>query len=89
MDWLQDPGFFGTHATIGRRHQSFDGDILYRRCLCRLDSGTSAAGDAHHWLMFCGMLAMVGFFTAYYLFRQLGVSGRGRERKASAGRNAL
>jgi len=23
--------------------------------------------------MFCGMLAMVGFFTAYYLFRQLGV----------------
>lgn len=30
-------------------------------------------GHAHHWLMFCGMLAMVGFFTAYYLFRQLGV----------------
>jgi uncharacterized membrane protein YozB (DUF420 family) len=29
--------------------------------------------DAHHWLMFCGMIAMLAFFVAYYLFRQLGV----------------
>jgi uncharacterized membrane protein YozB (DUF420 family) len=30
-------------------------------------------GRAHHWLMLGGMVAMVGFFTTYYLFRQLGV----------------
>ena len=30
-------------------------------------------GHRHHWLMLGGMVAMVGFFTAYYLFRQLGV----------------
>jgi uncharacterized membrane protein YozB (DUF420 family) len=30
-------------------------------------------GHGHHWLMLGGMVAMVGFFTAYYLFRQLGV----------------
>lgn len=29
--------------------------------------------DAHHWLMFGGMIAMLSFFVAYYLFRQLGV----------------
>ena len=28
---------------------------------------------AHHWLMFGGMTAMLGFFVTYYLFRQLGV----------------
>jgi uncharacterized membrane protein YozB (DUF420 family) len=29
--------------------------------------------DAHHWMMFGGMIAMVAFFISYYLFRQLGV----------------
>jgi len=29
--------------------------------------------DAHHWLMLGGMVAMISFFIAYYLFRQLGV----------------
>ena len=29
--------------------------------------------DAHHWLMLGGMIAMLSFFIAYYLFRQLGV----------------
>ncbi len=29
--------------------------------------------DAHHWLMLGGMVAMLGFFISYYLFRQLGV----------------
>jgi len=29
--------------------------------------------DAHHWLMLGGMISMLSFFIAYYLFRQLGV----------------
>jgi uncharacterized membrane protein YozB (DUF420 family) len=29
--------------------------------------------DHHHWLMFGGMIAMLAFFTSYYLFRNLGV----------------
>jgi uncharacterized membrane protein YozB (DUF420 family) len=29
--------------------------------------------DTHHWLMLGGMVAMLAFFTSYYLFRQLGV----------------
>lgn len=29
--------------------------------------------DAHHWLMLGGMVSMLSFFVAYYLFRQLGV----------------
>jgi uncharacterized membrane protein YozB (DUF420 family) len=30
-------------------------------------------GNAHHWLVLGGIIAMLGFFTSYYLFRQLGV----------------
>ena len=30
-------------------------------------------GSGHHWLMLGGMIAMLAFFTSYYLFRQLGV----------------
>ena len=29
--------------------------------------------DHHHWLMLGGMIAMLAFFTSYYLFRNLGV----------------
>jgi uncharacterized membrane protein YozB (DUF420 family) len=29
--------------------------------------------EAHHWMMFGGMIAMLAFFISYYLFRQLGV----------------
>ena len=29
--------------------------------------------DTHHWLMLGGMISMLSFFIAYYLFRQLGV----------------
>ena len=73
MDWLKNPGFFGTHATIGADISQLMATFFTGAVRDRLDSGTKRQSDAHHWLMLGGMVAMLGFFVSYYLFRQLGV----------------
>ena len=73
MDWLRQPGFFGTHATMGADLSQLMATIFTTLFVVGWFKARRGQANAHHWLMFCGMLAMVGFFTAYYLFRQLGV----------------
>ncbi len=73
MEWLRQPGFFGTHATMGADLSQLMATVFTALFVIGWFKARRGQGNAHHWLMFCGMLAMVGFFTAYYLFRQLGV----------------
>ncbi len=74
MDWLREPGIFWNSRHGRGRSQPAHGDVLYRALRDRLDSRRgSGQADAHHWLMLGGMVAMLGFFVSYYLFRQLGV----------------
>jgi uncharacterized membrane protein YozB (DUF420 family) len=73
MDWLRDPGFLGTHATIGADLSQLMATLFTGLFVIGWIQAKKRQADAHHWLMFGGMIAMLSFFIAYYLFRQLGV----------------
>jgi uncharacterized membrane protein YozB (DUF420 family) len=73
MDWLRHPGFFGTHATIGADLSQLMATFFTALFVFGWIQARKRQADAHHWLMLGGMVAMLGFFVSYYLFRQLGV----------------
>lgn len=73
MDWLRDPGFLGTHATIGADLSQLMATLFTGLFIIGWLQAKKSRADAHHWLMLGGMTAMLAFFVAYYLFRQLGV----------------
>ena len=73
MDWLKNPGFFGTHATIGADISQLMATFFTGLFVIGWIQARKRQSDAHHWLMLGGMVAMLGFFVSYYLFRQLGV----------------
>jgi len=73
MDWLRDPGFLGTHATIGADLSQFMATLFTGLFIVGWIQAKKRQADAHHWLMLGGMISMLGFFVSYYLFRQLGV----------------
>ncbi|MFO0707566.1 MAG: DUF420 domain-containing protein [Nitrospira sp.] len=73
MDWLRDPGFLGTHATIGADLSQLMATLFTGLFIVGWIQARKRQADAHHWLMLGGMVAMLSFFIAYYLFRQLGV----------------
>jgi uncharacterized membrane protein YozB (DUF420 family) len=73
MDWLRDPGFLGTHATIGADLSQLMATLFTGLFILGWVQARKRRADAHHWLMLGGMIAMLSFFIAYYLFRQLGV----------------
>lgn len=73
MDWLRNPGFFGTYATVGADLSQIMATLFTGLFIVGWIQARRRQGHAHHWLMLGGMVAMIGFFTSYYLFRQLGV----------------
>lgn len=73
FDLLRQPGFFGTHATLGADLSQLMAALFTGLFIVGWFQAKRHRGHGHHWLMLGGMVAMVGFFTAYYLFRQLGV----------------
>jgi uncharacterized membrane protein YozB (DUF420 family) len=73
MEWLRTPGFFGTHATIGADLSQFMATLFTGLFILGWIQARKRKPDAHHWLMLGGMISMLSFFIAYYLFRQLGV----------------
>ncbi|MGH7233466.1 MAG: DUF420 domain-containing protein [Nitrospiraceae bacterium] len=73
LEWLKQPGFFGTHATIGADLSQIMATLFTGLFILGWYQAWQRRGSAHHWLMLGGMVAMVAFFTSYYLFRQLGV----------------
>ncbi len=70
---LRDPGFFGTHATLGADISQLMATLFTLLFIVGWVQGRKSKADAHHWLMLGGMIAMLAFFTSYYLFRNLGV----------------
>jgi uncharacterized membrane protein YozB (DUF420 family) len=73
LEWLKQPGFLGTHATIGADVSQLMAALFTGLFLIGWYKAKQRQGGAHHWLMLGGMVAMLAFFTSYYLFRQLGV----------------
>ncbi len=72
-EWLRQPGFIGTHATIGADLSQFMATLFTALFVIGWVQAKKTRTTAHHWLMLGGMVAMLAFFTSYYLFRQLGV----------------
>lgn len=72
-EWLREPGFFGTHATIGADVSQFMATLFTVLFIVGWVQARNNKSDHHHWLMLGGMIAMLAFFTSYYLFRNLGV----------------
>ena len=73
QDWLKQPGFFGTHATLGADLSQLMATLFTGLFIVGWFQAKRGQGHTHHWLMLGGMIAMLAFFTSYYLFRQLGV----------------
>ncbi len=73
LEWLKQPGFFGTHATIGADLSQMMATLFTALFVMGWFQAKHQRANAHHWLMLGGMVAMITFFTNYYLFRQLGV----------------
>lgn len=73
FEFLRQPGFFGTHATMGADFSQLMATLFTGLFIIGWLQAKQHRGHHHHWLMLGGMVTMVGFFTAYYLFRQLGV----------------
>ena len=72
-EWLREPGFVGTHATIGADLSQLMATVFTALFIIGWVQARGGKGTGHHWLMLGGMIAMLAFFTSYYLFRQLGV----------------
>ncbi len=72
-EWLREPGFAGTHATMGADLSQLMATFFTVLFLVGWFQARGSKGTRHHWLMLGGMVAMLAFFTSYYLFRQLGV----------------
>ncbi|MCZ6781389.1 MAG: DUF420 domain-containing protein, partial [Nitrospirae bacterium] len=73
LEWLKEPGFYGTHATIGADLSQSMAALFTVLFIIGWFQARRVRGHPHHWLMLGGMTAMLVFFTSYYLFRQLGV----------------
>jgi uncharacterized membrane protein YozB (DUF420 family) len=72
-EWLKEPGFFGTQATIGADASQLMATLFPALFIIGWLQARHHKGHHHHWLMLGGMVTMLSFFTSYYLFRQLGV----------------
>lgn len=72
-EWLREPGFAGTHATMGADVSQLMATFFTALFIIGWVQAKNGKGTGHHWLMLGGMIAMLAFFTSYYLFRQLGV----------------
>ena len=73
LEWLKQPGFFGTHATVGADMSQLMATVFTGLFVIGWIQARKRRADTHHWMMLSGMIAMLAFFISYYLFRQLGV----------------
>ena len=73
LEWLKQPGFFGSHATVGADMSQLMATVFTGLFVIGWIQARRRRADVHHWMMLSGMIAMLAFFISYYLFRQLGV----------------
>lgn len=69
---LQSPGFLGTYATFGADLASVFAYLFTILFIIGWYQARHHQGNRHHTLTLWGMTAMLLYFTAYYLSRQLG-----------------
>jgi uncharacterized membrane protein YozB (DUF420 family) len=67
-EWLKEPGFFGTQATIGADVSELMATLFPMLFIIGWFQARHHKGHHHHWLMLGGMVTMLSFFTTYYLF---------------------
>lgn len=72
-EFLKQSGFLGTHATMGADLSQLMATLFTTLFVIGWLQARQRKGHVHHWLMLSGMIAMLAFFTSYYLFRSLGV----------------
>jgi uncharacterized membrane protein YozB (DUF420 family) len=72
-EFLARPGFLGTAATLGGDLSQVMAMLFTILFIIGWVQARKKLGNRHHWLVLGGMVAMLAFFTSYYLFRQLGV----------------
>src|SRR5438132_11662470 len=70
---LTRPGFLGSAATMGADLSQVMAMLFTGLFIIGWVKARKKLGNVHHWLVLGGMVEMLGFFTSYYLFRQLGV----------------
>src|SRR5437879_13621682 len=70
---LTRPGFLGTAATLGGDLSQVMAMLFTGLFIIGWVQAKRKMGNVHHWLVLGGVVAMLAFFTSYYLFRQLGV----------------
>ena len=73
VEFLRQPGFFGTHATMGADLSQLMATLFTGLFIIGWLQAKQHRGHYHPRLLLGGMVTLVGFFTAYYLFRQLRV----------------
>ena len=72
-EFLAQRGFLGTAATLGGDLSQVMAMLFTVLFIIGWAQARKKLGNLHHWLVLGGMVAMLAFFTSYYLFRQLGV----------------
>ena len=78
--FLAKPGFLGTYGTIGADLSYLLAVMFTALFLVGWYKGRNHKGNIHHSLTLCGMVAMLVYFSFYYLARRLGVLAlEGRE----------
>lgn len=72
LDYLSAPGFLSPHGTFGADLSSIFAWIFTSIFIYGWYTGAKHQGQRHHTVTLWGMIAMLGYFTAYYLARNLG-----------------
>jgi len=70
---LARPGFLGTYGTIGADLSYILAILFIVLFLIGWYMGRRHQGNRHHFLVLWAMLAMLAYFSSYYLTRRLGV----------------
>ena len=61
-EWLREPGFVGTHATMGADVSQLMATVFTLLFVIGWVQARRGHGTGHHWLMLGGMIAMLAFF---------------------------
>jgi uncharacterized membrane protein YozB (DUF420 family) len=61
LEWLKEPGFLGTHATVGADMSQFMATFFTGLFVIGWIQARKRRADAHHWMMLGGMIAVLAF----------------------------
>ena len=65
LEWLREPGFFGTHATVGADMSQLMATFFTGLFVIGWIQAKRHRADAHHWMMFHHKLHSIVMFHLY------------------------